>query len=106
MSKTLVTRQAEAVIAAAKITTLAQAESAIKTATDALSSSRFHRLDLLWDQISGQMTRPEFEKWLWELAGKGQIELTGGDPSGLDESQLKKLIKDPTAGYLMNLVWV
>jgi len=98
--------EADAAIAATAITTLAQAEKAIRAATDALSSSRFHRIDLLWDQISGQMTRSEFENWLMELAGKGKVELTGGDPSGLDETQLEKLIKDPTAGFLMNLVWI
>ncbi len=93
-------------LAPLKIETTTQAEAAFRKATDALESTRTHRIDLLWDQLSKSgMSRSEFEKWIWKLAGEGKIEMLGGDPSRLSKSQFGKLIIDPETGPLINIVW-
>ena len=92
----------------AAIETTLQAENALRFATDGLSTERTHRLDQIFDSVSSQMSREDFEKWIWELAREGKIELLGGNTSALSIDQISNLIKDQSGmtGYFVNMVWL
>ncbi|MCP4111028.1 MAG: hypothetical protein GY749_36805 [Desulfobacteraceae bacterium] len=89
-----------------QITTAEKAEKTLKAGTDALESETFHRIDLLWDQVSENMARSDFDFWIRELARDGTVELTGGDTSEMAEDQIGKLITDSEIGILVNLTFV
>ncbi|RPH42091.1 MAG: hypothetical protein EHM87_17820 [Burkholderiales bacterium] len=107
------TAEATAAVAAvtvgdtAVIQTSLQAEKAFKFATDGLATERTHRIDQLWDSVSAQMTREEFEKWIAELARDGKIELLGGNTSAMTIDQIQKLIKDQSGmtSFFVNMIW-
>lgn len=92
----------------ALINTSLQAEKALRFATAGLATERTHRIDQLWDSVSSQMTREDFEKWIWTLARQGKLELTGGNTAKMTLDQIEKLIKDDSGltAYFVNMAWV
>lgn len=90
------------------IQTSLQAEKALKFATDGLATERTHRIDQLWDSVSSQMTRADFETWIWDMAKRGKIELLGGNAAEMTIDQIEKLIKDDSGmtAYFVNMIWI
>jgi len=77
----------------------------IRAATSA--ARRYHRIDRVRAAVSGQMSRQEFDNTLLAMAAAEEIELTGGNTSGMSAGEIAGLLRDEQFGtWFVNFFYV